>query len=122
MSTQVDFGQEYLDVIKRDGIECRSQEMIHDLWPVKSQKRGRSFRSPKKHIEVKCQFWLSISKRIGLKTFFALSKTDSLKVVAYIYNLLSFRQFMLHAPVLEILKYTFSDHVHPSSGHGFSLR
>lgn len=24
-----------------------------------------------------------------------------MKVVAYIYNLLSFRQFMLHAPVLE---------------------
>lgn len=63
MSTQVDFGREYLDVIKRDGIECRSQEMIHDLWLVKSQKRGRSLRSPKKYIEVKCQFWLSISKR-----------------------------------------------------------
>ena len=29
---------------------------------------------------------------------------------------------MLHAPVLEILKYTFSDRVHPSSGHGYNRK
>ena len=56
------------------------------------------------------------------KNIFCTKQNWFLEGSSIFYNLLSFRQFMLHAPVLEILKYTFSDHVHPSSGHGFSLR